>query len=301
MANIRFRFKRVEAAFNEVARARLCESSGSEHSVENSNDLSDLVDSFLERDDRVEGDEKEKKREKERNNSSESESFWSDSETKEVLQNLLGSDVSEGDNDVKRTIRAETELACRSIGNGSSETFKRRLMSQLRERGFDAGLCKSRWEKTGRYPSGNYEYIDVMVSGTRYVIEPSIAGQFVIARPTNRYLSLLDVFPSIFVGKQDELKQVVRLMCAAIKESMKSRDMHVPPWRRNWYMQVKWFGSYKRTTNGVPSVTASDSEEGLAGKRSVGFETSPAIYNYCRGEVRYNVGNLAAIFNGMHL
>lgn len=35
MADIRVRFKRVAEAFDGVARARLCESSGSEHSPEN--------------------------------------------------------------------------------------------------------------------------------------------------------------------------------------------------------------------------------------------------------------------------
>ncbi|KAF8409639.1 hypothetical protein HHK36_005717 [Tetracentron sinense] len=299
MTNSPMRFKRVAAAFDEVARARLCESCGSEHSSDNSDDiLSDLVDSFLERDDRFEADDEEEKtkREAERNRSSESENYWSDSETKEMLQSLLGGDVSDPDDEVKLTIRAETELACRIIGNSSSEAFKRRLMTRLRERGFDAGLCKSQWGKTGKYPAGNYEYIDVIVSRTRYIVEVSIAGQFSIARPTNRYLSLLDVFPSISVSKQEELKQAVRLMCAAMKESMKKGDMHVPPWRMNGYMQGKWFGSYKRTTNAVLTVKASDYGEDSVGKRSVGFETSPAIYHYCRGQVGLKVGNLPAAF-----
>jgi uncharacterized protein (TIGR01615 family) len=116
-----------------------------------------------------------------------------------------------------------------------------------------AGLCKSKWEKTGRYPSGNYEYIDVNVSGNRYIIEVLLAREFEIARPSDKYASLLDVLALIFVGKVEDLKQVVRQMCMAMKESMKSMGMHVPPWRRSGYMNSKWFGSYKRTTNEVPT------------------------------------------------
>ncbi|KAM3268224.1 hypothetical protein P3S67_031165 [Capsicum chacoense] len=43
------RFKRVAEAFDEVAKARFCTSSGSEHSsIESITDLYDLVNSFIE-------------------------------------------------------------------------------------------------------------------------------------------------------------------------------------------------------------------------------------------------------------
>uniref|UniRef100_A0A5B7C8C7 Uncharacterized protein n=1 Tax=Davidia involucrata TaxID=16924 RepID=A0A5B7C8C7_DAVIN len=122
MAKIPVRFKRVAAAFDEVARARLCESSGSEHSPESSMDLSDLVKSFIERDSRENGDTEGVNREKEGNNS-ESESFCSNSD---MLRSLLG---CEDDGDVKQNLHFETEQACQFIGNGSSPDFKRRLMT----------------------------------------------------------------------------------------------------------------------------------------------------------------------------
>lgn len=164
-----------------------------------------------------------------------------------------------------------------------------------------AGLCKSKWEKTGRFPSGNYEYIDVNVNGNRYIVEVSLDRQFEIARPTDQYASLLNVFPRIFVGKVEELKKIVKLMCSAIKESMKGVDLHVPPWRRKGYMQSKWFGNYKRTTNEVPSKDAQYGEA-VAGKRSVGFEAKPSISYNCRedfaSKVGLRVGHLTAVFNG---
>ncbi|KAJ6769622.1 DUF506 FAMILY PROTEIN (DUF506) [Salix purpurea] len=120
------RFKRVAAAFNEASRAtRLCESSGSEHYSPDSNsaDLSDLDP----------GD------------------ICSFSETKDMLESLLGSNEEDGDGNDRQKIRKETEVACGIIGERSSLSshldFKRGLMSHLRERGFDAGLCKSKWDK----------------------------------------------------------------------------------------------------------------------------------------------------------
>ncbi|KAK6917820.1 Protein of unknown function PDDEXK-like [Dillenia turbinata] len=290
------RHKRVVAALDEEAKARLCDSSGSEHSPDNFDDLYDLVNSFIEGEDDqlIDG------REKDRNGQSDPDSFECfDSETIDMLQSLLLSNKCLED-DAREKIRAEAELARRAVGNFSSKNFKRHLMSHLRDRGFDAGLCKSRWEKTGRYPAGDYEYIDVKFSGARYIVEVNLGGQFEVARPTNCYLSLLNFFPQIYVGGVDELKQIVRIMSMAMKETLKSKDMHVPPWRRNGYLQAKWNASYKRTINLMPSEKALDSDSGTTATRSIGFESKNIVLGYCRedlaSKVRLKVGHLAMAF-----
>ncbi|KAF5182812.1 Duf506 family protein [Thalictrum thalictroides] len=307
----RIPFKRITEAFDETARARLCQSSsGSDYSADDNSssaELSDLIDSFFERN---EGEECEKDV---RDDGSDSESGTggttysssyyssSSSEAKEtLLKNLFISDVD--DNGVKGRIRSEIERAWKSIVNQKGEEgFKRQLMSQLRQRGFDAGLCKSRWKKIGQFPAGDYEYIDIMVNETRYIIEVNLVGEFIIARPSNHYQSLLDIIPTIYIGEPDNLKQVVKLMCTSLKKSMKNEDMHVPPWRRNGYMLAKWFGSYKRTTNSSTKKNGFNSSESLAKKQSVGFEMSPAIFQNCRGELgrktNLRVGNLAQMFD----
>ncbi|OVA20041.1 Protein of unknown function DUF506 [Macleaya cordata] len=168
-----------------------------------------------------------------------------------------------------------------------------------------AGLCKTYWDNMTGFPAGDYEYIDVIVEGTRYILEVGLVGEFTIARPTKGYLSLLAEFPQIFVGKPDELKQVVKLMCTAAKDSLRSKDMHVPPWRRNGYMQSKWFGSYERLKN-VDQAAARKASGLRSGKDLEGNEAvapPPAIYHYyCRvevaGKVGLRVGKLAQAFNG---
>lgn len=154
MANYKIpvRFKRVADVFDcEVARARLCESSsGSEHySPDNDQsltDLSDLVNSFLESecnnniniiaeerdqahvDDEVDGG---------RIGEKLLESEGGFSEARDVLQDLFGNETDT----VKRSIReaVENDYSLPEIGSFSSPDFKRRLMSRLRRRGFDAG------------------------------------------------------------------------------------------------------------------------------------------------------------------
>ena len=144
MARIPVRFERVAAAFNDASsRVRLCESSGSEHSpaAESLTDLSDLVKSFIERDGKVVfymDDDQVDQQQMEKNQHEHSD--WSDSETKDMLQNLFGSnDDDDSDRDVKQKIRAEVEFASGLIGDMSSTGFKRQLMARLRDSGFDAG------------------------------------------------------------------------------------------------------------------------------------------------------------------
>jgi len=130
---IPIRFERVAAAFesDEVARVRLCESSGSEHSPESSTDLSDLVKSFLEKNS-VRGEEDAVAFDKE-----DRDFEWYDyEEKKDILKEIFG----DGDDIVKEKIRKEAELAIEIVGGDkSSPGFKRLVMSRLRERGFDAG------------------------------------------------------------------------------------------------------------------------------------------------------------------
>ncbi|MCL7045871.1 hypothetical protein MKW94_028428 [Papaver nudicaule] len=302
------RFKRVAEAFNEAA--RICaESSGSEHSaVEETSpsDLSDLVNSFLEmaNDDEVAEEQTyDEKIVNVKNNKGSSDNGLDDSKTKDMLKSLLLG--VKDDYEVKREIHEETELAYKDIGISSSEDgFKRLLMTRLRQRGFDAGLCKSRWEKTSRFPAGTYEYVDVIVSANRYIVEVFLSEEFTIARPTNRYTALLGVFPRIYVGKPDQLKHVVRIMCRAGKQSLNKNDMHIPPWRTNGYMQAKWLSLYKRTINSIAGMVVSDSDS--TGKRSVGFDAVPAPlkFYFRRDELERrrdvgigkNVGKLAQLF-----
>ncbi|KAE8694852.1 hypothetical protein F3Y22_tig00110769pilonHSYRG00007 [Hibiscus syriacus] len=146
---------KIAVAFNEAA--LLHETSGSEHSPEDPTDLSDLVNSFFES------------------------GGGFDVETDEAVTFHQERDVSDD----------YCRIPKRKVWYGLSEDFKRRLMSHLRDKGFDAGLCKTRWDKLGRnLLSVAYEYA-----------------------------SLLELIPPIFVGKPKELKQIVKLMRKAIHEN----------------------------------------------------------------------------------
>ncbi|KAK1395511.1 Major DNA-binding protein [Heracleum sosnowskyi] len=293
MAKAGVRFKRVADAFDIAARER-------SPVPESFTDLSDLVDTF------IDGEEIKKKEcalLDETSDENEGGDYWDN--CLDMLRGFLEEKCGEDDH-LKLEIQEQVELACCGLGvDRSSPEFKRQLMIRLREKGFDAGLCKAKWGKTAQIQPGEYEYIDVNVAGKRYMVEVSIVSEFELGRSTNGYVSLLEILPSVFVGEVEMLKQIVRLMCRAIKRSMKKYEMHVPPWRRHAYMQAKWFTSnYKRTTSDqFPEKKGYDSDEISEKKRAVGFVPIPVKNRsyFCReacvSKVGSRVGNLAMAMN----
>ncbi|KAK4731702.1 hypothetical protein R3W88_024690 [Solanum pinnatisectum] len=91
----------------------------------------------------------------------------------------------------------------------------------------------------------------------RYIIDLDFAAEFEIARPTNHYKRMLQSLRKVFVGKSEELKQILKVMSEAVRQSLRSKELHIPPWRKQGFMQNKWLGAYKRTTNILPSLNSS--------------------------------------------
>lgn len=134
--------------------------------------------------------------------------------------------------------------------------------------------------------------MDVNVEGTRYIVEVSLAGQFEIARPSDHYASLVGAFPPVFVGRPDELNQVIRLMCAAMKQSLRSTGLLLPPWRKKSYMKAKWLSNHKRTTP--------DDATGARRLAAVRHECLAEISYRCKDDfvskTRPRAGHLSEIF-----
>ncbi|KAG6543837.1 hypothetical protein Mapa_014677 [Marchantia paleacea] len=168
---------------------------------------------------------------------------------------------------VTATVRAVSDEAEFISGEKSSY---RLVMSRLRAAGYNAAICKSRWEHTGGVPGGDYEYIDVVseafgAKAERLIVDLDFRTQFEIARPSAHYKAMLQVVPIIFVGKADRLLQVLNVMCDATRRSVKKKGMPLPPWRKPEYIKAKWFSLYKRTTNASSSTSSSSSKDGDVG------------------------------------
>ncbi|CAM0944495.1 unnamed protein product [Alopecurus aequalis] len=177
---------------------------------------------------------------------------------------------------VASRIRAEAERAVVDAGPNvvaDGEGVRKRVAERLRARGFDAGVCRSSWERSSGSPAGSHEYVDVVLSlgllTSRYMVEVNVAAEFETARPSAEYQELLLALPPVLVARPETFKEVAAVMCAAAAESIRGAGMHVPPWRRARYVQAKWSGKYKRVTaplavptgaprEGASSATAAD-------------------------------------------
>ncbi|XP_051113424.1 uncharacterized protein LOC127239363 [Andrographis paniculata] len=159
----------------------------------------------------------------------------------------------------KNVLADEVSKAVRRFASVESDkrTMRRYVMAALRDLGYNAGICKTHWERSGGITAGKYEFIDVLeknCSSARYFVDLNFPPEFEIARPTNSYEHLLQHLPAVFVGTADDLKQIVKSMSDAARISLRFRGLHLPPWRKNRFLQNKWFGSYRRTTNLFPAT-----------------------------------------------
>jgi uncharacterized protein (TIGR01615 family) len=122
------------------------------------------------------------------------------------------------------------------------------VTNELLTLGYDASICKSRWEKSTFCIAGEYEYIDVMMGKERVIIDIDFRSEFEVARSTKTYKAILQTLPYVFVGKSDRLQSIVAIASEAAKQSLKKKGLHVPPWRKLEYIRSKWFSPYTRIT-----------------------------------------------------
>ncbi|KAI4319293.1 hypothetical protein MLD38_032913 [Melastoma candidum] len=265
------RARRVTVPLGHAARARLIaprvdySSSGSDHDpVDSSPCLSELVHGFFEEDDggdpragSCSGDEPEAEGPDDGTNMD---------AAKEIVSDALSCDGDPFRAALSACV-AKAAGFC-SCWRSNKSLMWRQVMLCLRDVGYNAAVCKTKWDASGGLTAGNYEFVDIVRPGgrqLRYFVDLDFRGEFEIARPTDHYSELLAFVPRVFVGCSDDLKKIVRSMCDAGRRSLKSRGLSVPPWRKNRYMQNKWLGPYRRTTNpfpGAPTVAVSSSAYG---------------------------------------
>ncbi|XP_020245449.1 uncharacterized protein LOC109823581 [Asparagus officinalis] len=105
-------------------------------------------------------------------------------------------------------------------------------MARLREAGYNAGICKSKWEGSGGLTRAANEYIDVAAQ-----------DQAAAATTTRRYIAR----PGLRAAVRDrEVDGGVR----GARRAASGRGwegLSVPPVRKRRYMMAKWFGPYRRT------------------------------------------------------
>ncbi|GJN24729.1 hypothetical protein PR202_gb12487 [Eleusine coracana subsp. coracana] len=164
----------------------------------------------------------------------------------------------------------------KQAGGGRKRTkaeVRRAVADGLRSLGYDAAVCRSRWDNNNnhnsnkgpaaaQHPAGEHEYIDALLplpaeaeagsSGpaTRVVVEVDFRAEFEVARPTKPYRAALQALPPLFVGTPDRVGRVVAVVAEAARQSLRKRGLHFPPWRKAEYMRAKWLAPHYRCSGG---------------------------------------------------
>ncbi|KAL2927711.1 hypothetical protein RDABS01_037340 [Bienertia sinuspersici] len=131
-------------------------------------------------------------------------------------------------------------------GNDCRSCLMKEVSSRLRNAGYNSAICRTKWRS-------EHKFIDVVDNSKpkkgqiRVIIELSFRADFEMAKASDNYNQLVNRLPEVFVGKAERLKTLIKIMCVAAKTCMKDKKMHIGPWRKQKYMQAKWFSTnYER-------------------------------------------------------
>lgn len=284
----------VYIRLNDAVRARLrgedaggCTSSGSDHDA--SACLSGLVQAFLETDAADEAAGPAPKHETQGGGYDSDEAGDSAAAAAASVRELLDPPAEEDVFRIRLAAAVSAAMQAEAALRPHGAAFRRALVRRLRAAGYDAGVCKSRWEASGGVTAGTYEYVDVVsvspaARKVRYIVDADFRAGMEVARATAEYAAVVAAVPAAcVVAREESVGRAVRVASDAARRSLRAQGLHVPPWRKTRYMLAKWLGPYKRSTATSPAATAGamSMHGGAAGMdvvkcRAVGFFPPPA-------------------------
>lgn len=190
--------------------------------------------------------------------------YWESQQAllQEILENYImrGSKLRQEICGIIEVARETVFCSCTKPSiDGCSNCLRKKVITLLCDRGLNATLCVSKWKQSKKHPGGTHEYIEVIAStqGRKkkilFVIELEFREQFEIVKACNEYNKLVVQLPECYVGKADYLNAIVGVMCDAAKRSMEENKLHMGPWRKRSFMQMKWSSSFERRSIDEPS------------------------------------------------
>ncbi|PNH08504.1 hypothetical protein TSOC_004936 [Tetrabaena socialis] len=106
----------------------------------------------------------------------------------------------------------------------------------------------------------------------RYVVDAQFRDQFIIAKTTARYASILAAIPQVFVGPEEHLVLLVNFLCSEMSTAFRQLGSVLPPWRHASSMLSKW-----KPRKSMDDGAAAAVRQQVHGGGAVGLENGGAI------------------------
>lgn len=112
-----------------------------------------------------------------------------------------------------------------------------------------------------------------------FLIELEFRDQFKIAKACDEYQKLVSQLPEFYIGRPDYLNAMLRVVCDAAKRSMKEKKIHMGPWRKRSFMQMKWSASSesRRSTLDEPQNYPPSFSFKQASESCLHYAAAPAV------------------------
>lgn len=146
--------------------------------------------------------------------------------------------------ELKRFLLPVSSLHQQLLKDVSSHTCGS-LSSHLTSLGYLVRVRKSIGGGEGSHCLHNlrHEFLHCIIPGdsTAFIVDPHFLDQFEIAKPTDRYSSLLACIPAGTVClPEDHVQPLVTFLCAEMSTAFKASNTVLPPWRQVASMLTKW-------------------------------------------------------------
>ncbi|KAK9678053.1 hypothetical protein RND81_11G185000 [Saponaria officinalis] len=216
--------------------------------------------------------------------------FWDEQE--KYLNGILckrssiESRVGDATNEAIKQLKGTINCDCRTDEfERCRDCVRQGVYDHLYNAGFTVLVRKSKWKTCRKIPSGQHTYLEVAENSisnkeeARVIIELNFRAEFEMGRASQEYNQLIKKLPQVYVGKQEKLRKIIKVLCSAAKKCMKDKKMHLAPWRKNEYMQAKWLNNScddsivttttTTATTIVPQITAKFPEQMVKSRYSM--------------------------------
>lgn len=125
----------------------------------------------------------------------------------------------------------------------SASSASTSLNPHLTSLGYFVHVRKAEGDGNNCLKNLRHTFLSVFYPGldkSQLIVDLQFKDQFIIAKPTDRYSSLLACISPVLVIPEEHIAPLVTFLCAEMSSAFKTSNTVIPPWRQASSMLTKW-------------------------------------------------------------